>query len=182
MTFLAISGKRRTGKSTLAHILYTNYNIVPLSLAGPLKDMCMEQFGLTWEQVDGELKEIIDKRYNKTPRQIMIETGQFYRSINKDFWINKLINKAVALERDIIAVPDVRFKNEIDKLKKHGAMLVRLERDEAFTGTNIQDASETELDNYKDWDFLLPAAFNTDMTDLERAAERIYVGISQKVG
>jgi hypothetical protein len=182
MRFVAISGKRRSGKTTLAEKLFKSYGYIPLHLASPLKAMCKEQFGLSEAQVNGDHKES-PTVYNRdgvflTPRQIMIEMGRFYRSIDENFWVNKLILQAGSYpEGSVVVVPDVRFKNEIEALKKRGAYLVRLERDEALTGSYINDPSETELDNYKGWDLHVPADFNQDMLHLHQIATRVAAGL-----
>lgn len=176
MMIIAISGKRRSGKSTLANILRANYQFHPVSLATPLKQFCMEQFGLSADQVDGHLKEVVDTRYARTPRQILIDVGQFFRSYDKDWWINKLWNQIAALSeiQDKFVIPDMRFKNELDFFKSKGALLVRLERSEELTGQYIEDPSETELDQYKQWDVHIPANENVQLADLYMVTHRIH--------
>lgn len=180
--FIAISGKRKAGKTTEAELLAKNYGYIPLHLATPLKDLCKQLFGLSDAQVNGKDKET-PTTYRQgtkllTPRDIMIQTGQFFRSIDPNFWINKLILQAGSLpEGSVVVVPDVRFKNEIQTLKKLGAYLVRLERSETYTGTNIDDPSETELDDYKEWDLHVPAEFNQDLMHLHHIATRIHAGV-----
>jgi hypothetical protein len=93
VTIVAISGKRRSGKSFLGTILQNDYGFVPISLAAPLKQMIRDHFGLTVDQTDGHLKEIVDVRYNLTPRDLMIRFGAFYRSIDPDFWVKKLFDQ-----------------------------------------------------------------------------------------
>lgn len=177
---VCISGKRRTGKSTLAELLRSKYGFFPISLAAPLKALCMQQFGLSSEQVDGNAKEhpTVYSQGDKwlTARDILIQTGQFYRSIQPNFWIDKLMAITDRLEANYV-IPDVRFINELKTFKTLGAYLVRLERDEEFTGKNIDDSSETELDTYPDWHLHVKAEFNKDMTDLERIAARIKLGV-----
>lgn len=182
MKFIAISGKRRSGKSTLAEELHKKYSYIPLHVATPLKQMCKEQFGLSEDQVNGAHKETptVYRAGGKflTPRDIMIHIGATYRQVDSNFWVNKLILLASSFpEGSIIVVPDVRFKNEIEALKKHGAYLVRLERDEALTGTYINDPSETELDSYQGWDLHVPAEFNKDMHHLNQIATRVHAGV-----
>lgn len=180
MRIVCISGKRRSGKSSLAEILRNKYGFFPISLATPLKTLCMQQFGLSTDQVDGDAKEhpTVYCQGDKwlTARDILIQTGQFYRSIEPNFWINKLLSLTGHLDANYV-IPDVRFSNELKTFKARGAFLVRLERGEEFTGKNIDDPSETELDAYKEWDLHVPAEFNRDMADLERIADRLKLGV-----
>lgn len=183
MNLIAISGKRRSGKTTLGNLLRDEYGYTPVSLAEPLKALAMEHFGLMLEQVDGCLKEsptqFVDHTANHypryfTPREILIRMGQFYRSIDKDYWIKKLFEQMQrAQSMKVFVVTDVRFKNEMEWMKKHQAIAVRLERDESLTGKNINDVSETDLDDYQDWNIKIPADENQDMTDLARIGDII---------
>lgn len=185
MNLIAISGKRRSGKTTLGRILATKFGYHPISLAEPLKNMCSLHFGLSYDQTDGVFKEQPTqyKDYSSdysprylTPREIMIKTGQFYRSIDPDFWTKKLfkqIQEVSQAQMQTFVVTDVRFKNEMEWMKRHAAICVRLERDQQLTGTSINDPSETELDDYYKWDIAVPQEENVNMTDLDKVAERI---------
>jgi hypothetical protein len=187
MNIVAISGKRRSGKSTLGNILNEDYGYHPLSLAMPLKRMAQEQFGLVYEQTDGIFKEsptqfkkpsrdyVLEGEFY-TPRDILIHLGQAYRKIDTDFWAKKLFNQMAAhpqAQLKTYVVTDMRFLNELEWMKRHNAVLIRLERDEAFTGKNIEDPSETELDSYQGWDLKVPKNENTSLSDLYKTAERI---------
>jgi phosphomevalonate kinase len=185
MTLIAISGKRRTGKSALGEILAKRFMYTPISLAEPLKAMCRQHFGLTPDQTDGTFKESPTQYKDEqgqflTPRAIMIKVGAFYRSIDKDFWIKKLfdqISPVPQAQTKTYVVTDVRFKNELEWMKRHKAYTIRLEREESLTGANINDASETELDGRTDWDMIVPAASNRNMEDLELTALRVYTSL-----
>lgn len=172
MTLIALSGKRRSGKTTVGNILRDEYGYSPMSLALPLKDLCQAHFGLTLEQTDGTFKEAPTQYGFLTPRQIMIHMGQAYRYVDPDYWVKDLFRQ---LDDDSAAyvITDVRFLNEVKHLVSRGALTVRLERDEKYTGKAINDPSETELDNYDKWDLVIPAHENKTMADLHLVAQRI---------
>lgn len=178
MNIVAISGKRRSGKSTLANILRQENGYMPLNLADPLKDMVRSQFDLTYEQTDGHFKESPTNYKDAsgkflTPRDIMISVGQFYRSIDENFWTKKLFQRMEGYAGPF-TIADVRFKNELTQLKERGAFLVRLERSEQLTGKNINDSSETELDAYSGWDLRIKADDNVTLENLYEAAKDIH--------
>lgn len=182
MQIIAISGKRRSGKSTLGNILRDEYGYFPISLAEPLKALAKEHFGLTADQTDGVFKEqptqYMDQwsKRHLTPRDILIRMGQFYRSINPDFWTAKLfeqVKQAPQAQMKTFVVTDVRFKNEMEWMRRHKALCVRLDRFETFTGTNIADPSETELDDYSGWDIHIKAEENKDMSDMARIGDMV---------
>lgn len=186
MNLIAISGKRRSGKSALGSILQVQYGYYPISIAAPLKDMCQRQFGLTTDQTDGVFKEqptqYRDQRHPGrglflTPRDIMTHMGAAYRTVDKDYWVKKLfdqIKERAQAQMQTYVITDVRFRNEMEWMKRHGAVAVRLARDEKFTGANLNDASETDLDTYLDWDLNIPAEKNVEMDDLYETAGLIH--------
>ncbi len=186
MNLVAISGKRRSGKTALGSILNVQYGYYPISIAAPLKDMCQREFGLITDQTDGVFKEqptqYRDQRHPGrglflTPRDIMTHMGAAYRAVDKDFWVKKLFDQIKLrsqAQMQTYVITDVRFINEMDWMRRHGAVAVRLARDEKFTGANINDPSETELDSYEHWDLNIPAEENVEMDDLYKTAERVH--------
>lgn len=182
LKLIAISGKRESGKTTLANFL-KEYGYQKVSLADPLKRMCMGLYNLQPEQVFGPFKES-PTHYKRTdgtfytPRDILIREGCLKRSIDPDFWTKKLAMEIMNAEDggDKFVVDDIRFLNEISYLKKHfpGARFVRIERSEDAIGkAALDDLSETELDHYKEWDALLLPEFNKTPDDLKSFAEYI---------
>lgn len=79
---IAISGRARMGKDTLADFLREEFNkellsesmwqkgngMVKVAYADALKERIMEDFNLSWAQVYGDLKEVEDKRYPRPSR------------------------------------------------------------------------------------------------------------------
>lgn len=175
---LGISGKRGSGKSLLGGILgYHGFKKV--SLAASLKDEAMRLFNLGNEHVNGELKEVPqDKLDGNTPRQLMIDLGALGRKFSKGgmFWVERLYNTKIAtLPADaLVVIDDIRFINEAEFFKKHGAKIVRLERDPKLNvyKEEIKDASETELDDYK-FDLVLKKEDNINPQSLEKFAYEI---------
>lgn len=178
---LAISGKRESGKSTLAKAL-EKYGFKRVSLANPLKEMCKKDYNLNDDQVYGCLKESPTqfRRTDSTfftPRDILIREGCLKRSIDPIFWCRKLLLTITSLKEQGVkdfVIDDIRFLNEINFFKPLGTELIRIERNQNAIGkAALDDLSETELDTYKDWDFLLTATLNRNIKDLERFAEYI---------
>lgn len=174
MKLLGISGKRGVGKTTLAKFLVRNHGFLRVSLASPLKEMCKRDYGLTEEAVDGPLKESPTKfKYDAgayyTARDILILEGNLKRRIDPDFFCKKALHCMHQLgPSSKFVIDDIRFLNELNYFKKEGAKFVRLER--AETLPILADLSETELDNYPEWDGRLIRELNRVPEDLEKFA------------
>jgi phosphomevalonate kinase len=181
-TIIGISGKRGSGKSLLAMNL-EGHGFERISLANWLKEFCRKEFKLEFAQVYGNQKEAPTQytRTNGAPltgRDIMIRTGVFFRSIDP-LWFCKRLESYLENDRCYV-VDDIRFKNEIDFLKRHyGARFIRIERSQELNvyKAAMDDLSETELDSYKEWDWHLPAERNITPNDLKAFADFIQVHI-----
>ena len=144
----AISGKSRSGKDTIADYL-TKYGFTKYSFAKPLKEMAISCFGCTSDEV-----------YNTKPsnvRNCLISLGKAGRDYDLNFWVNKCLSK---IEKDELAViSDLRYLNEAEILKKNGFILIRVNRDvedrRQYGISNTEDLSETELDNYDKFDYII---------------------------
>ncbi len=177
---LGLSGKARSGKSTIAQYLchqikqLYNINVIHRSIADVLKKECQVQYSLTPQQLFGNDKEtqldvpvMINNIECKTPRRILQVYGQWKREANPDYWIDQLIQALVPFQnlscvskQDLIVViiDDIRFLNEFRKLKVlFTTKMIRIHRLHNIDGTvfvsNDTDSSETELDDCVLFDF-----------------------------
>ena len=88
-----------------------------------------------------------------TPRYLLqyLGTDVLRNSINKDIHVNLLLNELKSSQNANIlafAITDLRFRNELEAIKKHGGLTIRLNRNEANKiVSNYQHESETALDN-----------------------------------
>jgi hypothetical protein len=71
--------------------------------------------------------------------------------ISQNIWVDATL-LGRPLNQDI-AITDVRFPNEVEVIKKLGGIVVRLEK--SGVGPVNDHPSETALDNYKDFDFII---------------------------
>jgi hypothetical protein len=121
-----------------------------------------EQQALThcpkWQHFISEHQEIQDKpgQTAVTVRRILQWWGTEYRrDQDPDYWTKAWGRKVEQfdLENIHVLIDDVRFMNELDAIKQHGGLIVKIERP-GFDGAN-NHASETALDEYSDWDRVL---------------------------
>jgi len=98
---IGLCGKKHSGKDTAAKHLCLVYKYIRYGLADPMKFAIKEIFLLSDEQLWGDLKEVLDARYNTTARKILqvfgTELFQFdiYKHIPelsvepRKLWINR---------------------------------------------------------------------------------------------
>lgn len=172
---IAISGKKGHGKDMLGSILIDEYNFKRDYFARPIKESAKRIFGFTEEQVNGSLKEEIDKYWGFSPRWAIqqIGTDLFRENIDKDVWIKSLKRRIKKFDKDLIVITDARFPNEVDAIRELGGIVFRIKR-EGYTKINKwirllcyyfpklssyfgsqYHMSEIALDWYDDWDYII---------------------------
>lgn len=158
---IVLSGKQYSGKDTVAKILLQNLtNFKRIGLGDAIKIEYGEQKGLSFEEIE---------KNKASYRQDLINLGNQRRSEDKDYWIKKVIS----LEGNII-VPDVRVKRELEFFKEANAYTIRVEasretRSQRGILVGETDITETDLDNIKDWNYII----NNDSTYENLQAESI---------
>lgn len=150
MRAIAISGKGRSGKTTLANELKNIFEksgvrAIVVNYADYLKMICEKYFG--W-----------DGQKDEAGRQLLQQTGDLVRKNNPDCFVNVVLQLVEGLQGkvDVILVGDCRFWNEISLLKSSmyldGVFTIRVEREGDYsdlTEEQKRHPSETSLDDYK---------------------------------
>ncbi|HEX9777455.1 MAG TPA: hypothetical protein VGA63_04850 [Geopsychrobacteraceae bacterium] len=111
-----------------------------------------------WPQFVADHREIQDRpRLTAvTVRRILQWWGTEYRRAqDPDYWTKAWARKISQYDPNTthILIDDVRFINELNSIKEQGGLIVKIERP-GFNGAN-NHASETALDDYRDWDAVL---------------------------
>ncbi len=150
---IGITGKKRSGKDTIADYLVENYRYHKASLAAPMKRFAMDVFGWTEEWIETE-KETVDPRHGISYRQFMqwIGTDAMQHKLGEDFpefgkitgrkvWIKKLLSDSLWNT----VTSDVRFPHEADAIRDAGGIILQVVR----PGLDNDDAhaSEMEMDS-----------------------------------
>jgi hypothetical protein len=127
---LAVTGYKKSGKTTAANYIASKYGWSQYALATPLKLALGAMFGFTKEQLYGEEKDEIDYRYGITPR-LMLQTlgtewGQYtlqehsqdFKVITgRDIWVKRFYYNVWRPGRNYV-ISDVRFQHEIEALRE----------------------------------------------------------------
>jgi hypothetical protein len=153
---IALCGKARSGKDTVAAHLVAHHGYTRLAFADPLKDMALsvdplisfagcEPFRLSylvnrygWDHAKEMFPEV---------RRVLQHMGQTVRERDRSFWIRALLRSAVMIDGPIV-VTDVRYPNEYSAMERAGLIPVRVSRPGAgLSGAAGAHASETALDD-----------------------------------
>lgn len=146
-----LSGKARCGKDTVADIIeeyFKDKKVIKLSYSYYLKDY---------------LKRM--NMYDETnkPRSLMQDFGQnLLRKINPNFLIDRLLEdiEVFSYFYDIIIITDARMKDEIiiPKKRYNNVKTIRVVRnnyDNGLTEEEKNDITETNLDDFKEFDEII---------------------------
>lgn len=185
---IAICGFKGSGKDFVANYISQVYNYEHLKISSKLKEATKLLFDMNDEQIEGDKKELIDERWNVTPRQVMqfIGTEIFQYKIqdlvpecNRDFWIKSFVNTLNTQKKGNVVISDMRFLHEYNYLRKympvHDLVVIRIDNvvDSMYDVEDVH-VSETE---YKK----IPIDFqiNNDMTsDIKTTIETIMNSIT----
>lgn len=114
MIVIGVTGKAGAGKDTVADMLVEHYGFVKTPMAGNLKDAAESIFHLSHDQLYGNQKEILDPRWNMTPRRILqlLGTEAMKPIFGRDVWTKSLSYTIKDLHENYVCdrfvIPDIR--------------------------------------------------------------------------
>ncbi len=143
---------------------YASNNIWPYvksyGFADPLKTICMNLFGLTYEQCYGsEEEKNSNTKISKpngtlvfTARELMQYVGtNMFRILKPDVWTSYCLEQVLEEKSGLAIIGDCRFPNEVEAIRKAGGKVIRFLRCPHPDG----HSSEVALDNYNEFDFVI---------------------------
>lgn len=137
---IGITGFAGSGKNSLANIIhkaYPEYTEI-ISFGSSVKDVCSVLFDWPREMLEGDTKESRDFRetideywtnnlgQDWTPRKAMqyIGTDLIRNQLSSSFWLD-LGMKRIDKSDKVVIIPDVRFRNEIEAIRKKDGIIYR---------------------------------------------------------
>jgi hypothetical protein len=165
MIIIGIAGKAQSGKSTsgkiIKSLLEKNKKVVSIRpLAAKLKQICEDLFG--WDGDKGLHYDDNGILIQDKGRQLLINVGtDKMRQVRPTVWVDyvlKHLDDFSYFEKkpDVVIIDDVRFRNEVEKIKGAGVDKVVLIKIERELQENIDSISEKDLDGYSGFDLTLP--------------------------
>lgn len=144
-TYIGVGHKARHGKDTFARALHA---LMPrdskiMSFADALKVYCRVEHGMTTKDAP-----------------LLQRIGLEKRAVRENFWVDILKLAAEEASERVIIIPDCRFPNEADFVKRRGHMVKvsRIDKNNVPFVTDDRDPnhpSEIALDGYRGWDYVL---------------------------
>lgn len=178
---LGVTGSAQSGKDTFAEMLaeelneLTGHIFVLMAFANELKMKVQKDFDLSPEQLWGTKKEISDKRYKKlftchgrtktddvelpdtywTPREIMQNYGEFYRTIDYGFWVKHLFGVIKKNNYKNVIITDVRYPNEAQPIVNSSGYIIKIIRGNKAEIHNQYHSSEMSMSKYDKISFIV---------------------------
>jgi len=154
---IAFAGRKQSGKTTACEFTAnvfsqtTQQNSAIYNFADPLKKMCIDIFGLTYEQcygTDDQKNEYVnckwpDSEEVMSAREVMQYVGtNVFRKMQHNVWSEATIRKIKDENLPLALIADCRFPNEVEAVRGAGGLVVKLHRNIY----NSSHESETALD------------------------------------
>jgi len=166
---IAFGHRRRVGKDVATRTLVSMLaeRDIPahrVSFADGLKEVCADIFG--WAGLQGpefyeeypREKEVVLPSLGLSPRTIWIEAGNKLREVYEDVWLDLALNQPND-RKAVIIISDLRYPNEVDKIRSAGGVIVKVTRDVAPISNDLADAALADFD---EWDMTLTNNGTTD--------------------
>lgn len=171
--FICFGHRSHVGKDTLADYVVSilrskGKRATKISFASPIKHICHEMYG--WDGLQDEafynltenrhLRDVPLPHVGKTPVELWIEHGQHGRSIYEDIWIDMMLANPRVISAEYVAVPDLRFGNEFNRMWQLEAYLEKVTR----KGVSLRDTIPDNEGELFDW----PNVWANDSNDLDQ--------------
>jgi hypothetical protein len=197
---IVLTGRARSGKDTLADCLvFSNeFRYKKISFAESLRELTVDMFNLEIDDVttlkDQEIKILpvdtnlddsslkIIELYNSdiknnhwTGRGLLRLIGTVMRCVNKNYWIDQVIDKINQTELTPI-ITDCRYVNEYNELKKrYDVKLYYIENKKTENTVNINHSSEQEIDILKNLPECVKIENNGSLYEYTEKIKRLFI-------
>lgn len=135
---IGITGKKRSGKDTLANE-FVNLGYDLLSFAAPMKKMLQVILGHIQDDKKEEILPEFGVSYRHMAQTLGTEWGR--NLISPDLWV-KLLERQLRPGGKYV-ISDVRFNNEANFIRKFGGLLIHVERETGRVDTHSSESGVT---------------------------------------
>jgi dephospho-CoA kinase len=140
--YLALSGKARSGKDTVAEYLNQKYNFHIIRFAQPVYDI------VTY------IQHTLGKPAEKDPQMLQFIGNGLKSVYGDDVWCNKLLKELYILKDKSVVICDVRHKVEANILTQMNIPIIRVNKTDRLIDRDPTHISEIDLDDY-DFEYVI---------------------------
>lgn len=149
---IGLSGKAGSGKDWLGRTVLEPAGWSKFALAWPMKHEAMGH-GFSYREVHYDKPEPVRRwLQHRGTEDGWHKYGEEYWLRIADGWMRTL-SETYGVRR--FYVPDIRFPHEVAWIKRHGGAVIRLVGRGGLHGDAAEHESETALDDYRGWDYVL---------------------------
>lgn len=177
---ILIAGKARSGKNTVSKILESEFikekkEVIISPYTKYLKEYIHNITDWNIEDEDNKPRDLLQKLSSEL---IKGKLGL------ENIFINRQIEdiKIYSYFKDVIIINDVRFPKEIDTIKNifTNVVSIQVKRSNYISGLTkeqLQDVTETSLDNYNNFDYIIE---NDDIESLKEDTINIFKSLQKR--
>jgi len=185
MYMIAFAGRKQSGKTSSCEYVSKIFaqeaqlNSAIYNFADPLKQMCINIFGLTYDQCygsDESKNEYVnclwpDSGKSMTAREVMQYVGtNVFRKMQQNVWADATIRKIQDENLPLALIADCRFPNEVEAVKNAGGLVIKLNRNLYNSSHESETALDEDRYEQSNFDFIID---NQNM-DIREKNELIY--------
>lgn len=126
---LGIAGGIGVGKDTIAEYIAKKYGLRTRAFADDLKNWVAGLFGWGYEHMYGDLKGVVDPKWNISPRKALQILGtEGCRALCNDIWLIKMQDwiDHFLPPTDGLIITDIRFENEASFVRNLGGNVIHV--------------------------------------------------------
>jgi len=167
---IAFAGRKQSGKTTACEFTAnvfsqtTQQNSAIYNFADPLKKMCIDIFGLTYEQcygTDNQKNEYVnckwpDSEKLMSAREVMQYVGtNVFRKMQHNVWSEATIRKIKDENLPLALIADCRFPNEVEAVRNAGGLVVKLHRNIYNSSHESEIALDEDRYDHSNFDMII---------------------------
>ena len=171
MIRVALTGKKTSGKTSVANYLCASYGFKRLSFGNHLKRVCSTAINKPLNKFYDNKSELVGDGPAKwdTYRDVLIKIGQSIKQHYPDIWVDYVLNELnTYYPESNVVIDDLRFLDEYKAIKNEGFYVVKVVRPGIEESNDI---TETEMDGIP---VDLVVYNNGQITELHKVANQIY--------
>jgi len=170
MYMIAFAGRKQSGKTSSCEYVSKIFaqeaqlNSAIYNFADPLKQMCINIFGLTYDQCygsDESKNEYVnclwpDSGKSMTAREVMQYVGtNVFRKMQQNVWADATIRKIQDENLPLALIADCRFPNEVEAVKNAGGLVIKLNRNLYNSSHESETALDEDRYEQSNFDFII---------------------------